>query len=45
MKKIRKNISIDEDVLNKAIERAKKLGLSLSAYLTTLINKEGKNNG
>lgn len=39
-KKLRKNITMDNETYNKAKNSASKLGLSFSAYLTLLINKE-----
>lgn len=36
------NITIDEDIKNKAKVKAKQVGLSLSAYITTLITKDLK---
>lgn len=38
--KVRKNISIEESLYNKVEEKIKPLGLSLSAYLTLLINTD-----
>jgi len=40
--KIRKNICLDQEVIDLATEKAKELGLSFSSYLTLLINQDSK---
>ena len=37
---MRKNISLDENIVKKAIKKAKKLGMTFSGYLLHLINKD-----
>lgn len=39
-----KNISLSEKVIEKGLRRANDLGLSFSAYLTTLINNDFEKN-
>lgn len=38
--KVRKNISLEDNILELGIKNANKLGLSFSAYITMLINKD-----
>ena len=41
--KINTTISLDDNIKNKAKVKARETGLSLSSYITTLINKDLKN--
>lgn len=43
MAKIKKNLSLEESILNKGMARAEKLGYNFSSYITYLINKDAKN--
>lgn len=38
--KIRKNINLEEDILKKALKKAKLMGFNFSAYVTYLINRD-----
>lgn len=40
--KIRRNISLDDAVLEKGLSRATELGLNFSSYITNLINQDSK---
>lgn len=40
--KIRRNISLDETVLQKGLVRAEEQGLNFSSYITNLINQDSK---
>ena len=40
--KIRRNISLDETVLQKGLAKAEEQGLSFSSYITNLINQDSK---
>lgn len=43
MAKVKKNISIEEDILKKGLERAELLGYNFSSYITFLINLDTNN--
>lgn len=38
--KVKKNLSLEEDILNKGLVRAKDLGYNFSTYVTYLINQD-----
>ena len=41
--KIKKTISLENNIVELAEQKAREKGLSFSAYLTTLINEDNKN--
>lgn len=43
MSKVKKNISLEEDILTKGLIRAKELGYNFSSYVTYLINEDSNN--